>query len=208
MKQEEYWRFYLPVKCSMEQLYKASVMLNEETFKKVMKETMDISKRQQKRIKWMRLVYILAGAFMVFEAYYCLSRASMSWMFITAGIISAALAVFFLSRGIFFRLIVMRKGLKKSLELQKQSNALDRTDEYRFFDGYFQAVTQRYKLGKRINWDTVTNVFELESYYFIYAKSGNQSNSFFFEKSSIDGDKEKFHEYLEKSIPCKIAHEI
>lgn len=116
--------------------------------------------------------------------------------------------VFFLTRALFFKWLVMRKGLSKSLELQQQANALDRTDEYRFYEDYFQAKTQKYKFGKRIDWNTVTNVFELESYYFIYAKVGNQSVSFFFEKASVDGDKEAFHKYLETSIPCKIAHEI
>lgn len=193
---------------TMEQLYTASVVLNEETFKKVMEETMDISTKQKKHIKWRRLVYIIAAASMGFLAYFGFTRVSESWVYIVEGVLSSALALFFLIRGLFFKQLVMRKGLSRSLELQQQANTLGKTDEYRFYEDYFQAKTQRYKLGKRIDWKTVTNVFELSSYYFIYAKMGSQPVSFFFEKASIDGDKEAFHKYLESSVPCKIAHEI
>lgn len=197
-----------PKRCTMEQLYKASVVLNKETFKRVMEETMEISPGQKKKIKWRRLVYLIAAISMGGLAYFGFTRYTESWFYIFEGIVSAALAVFFLIRALFFKWLVMRKGLSKSLEMQQQANALDRTDEYRFYDEYFQAKTQRYKFGKRIDWDTVTNVFELASYYFIYAKVGNQSVSFFFEKASVDGDGEAFRSYLEKHIPCKIAHEI
>lgn len=192
----------------MEQLYTASVVLNKETFKKVMEETMEISPGQKKKIKWRRLVYIIAAISMAGLAYFGFMRYTESWFYIFEGIVSSALALFFLIRALFFKWLVMRKGLSRSLELQQQANALDRTDEYRFYEDYFQAKTQKYKFGKRIDWNTVTNVFELESYYFIYAKVGNQPVSFFFEKASVDGDKEAFHKYLETSIPCKIAHEI
>lgn len=192
----------------MEQLYTASVVLNKETFKKVMEETMEISPGQKKKIKWRRLVYLIAAISMGGLAYFGFSRYAESWFYIFEGIVSASLMVFFLTRALFFKWLVMRKGLSKSLEMQQQANALDRTDEYRFYEEYFQAKTQKYKFGKRIDWNTVTNVFELESYYFIYAKVGNQPVSFFFEKASVDGDKEAFHKYLETSIPCKIAHEI
>lgn len=200
--------FQCPKRCTMEQLYTASVVLNEETFKKVMEETMEISTRQKKHIKWRRLIYIIAAASMGFLAYFGFTRISESWVYIVEGVLSTALALFFLIRGLFFRQLVMRKGLSRSLELQQQADTLGKTDEYRFYEDYFQAKTQRYKLGRRIDWKSVTNVFELSSYYFIYAKMGGQPVSFFFEKASIDGDKEAFHKYLEASIPCKIAHEI
>lgn len=169
---------------------------------------MEISPGQKKKIKWRRLVYIIAAISMAGLAYFGFMRYTESWFYIFEGIVSSALALFFLIRALFFKWLVMRKGLSRSLELQQQANALDRTDEYRFYEDYFQAKTQRYKFGKRIDWNMVTNVFELESYYFIYAKVGNQPVSFFFEKASVDGDKEAFHKYLETSIPCKIAHEI
>ncbi|MED9934143.1 MAG: hypothetical protein UE970_12055 [Catenibacillus sp.] len=192
----------------MEQFYTASVLLNEDTFKRVMEETMDISTKQKKHIKWRRLIYLIAAASMGFLAYFGFTRISESWVYIVEGIASSALAIFFLIRALFFKQLVMRKGISRSLELQQQAGTLGKTDEYRFYEDYFQAKTQRYKLGKRIDWKSVTNVFELRSYYFIYAKVGNQPVSFFFEKATIDGDGEAFHKYLESSIPCKIAHEI
>lgn len=72
----------------MEQLYTASVVLNKETFKKVMEETMEISPGQKKKIKWRRLVYLIAAISMGGLAYFGFSRYAESWFYIFEGIVS------------------------------------------------------------------------------------------------------------------------
>lgn len=190
----------------MEALFKDSVKLNKETFKRIILETKAISPKQRKKMLFSRILYLAATVAVAYQGWFCFTKRPDSIIYIVLGILSVVLGIFFLSRGLFYNMLVVRSAVKKSLRMQEESGAVGRTDEYKFYDEYFNAVTQRYRHGKKIYWKNVTRVYESESYFFVYAKD---KNSFFLYKPTIKGGTvEEFRAFLESKIPCEIATQI
>lgn len=192
----------------MEPLFTDSVKLSEDTFRQILIETMEISKDQKKKtIRW-QVIYACACLFMLLEAWFSFTR-QLSVAFIILGCVSVLLAIFFGTRALFYRKIVLKNALRKSLRLQQESGALNRVDEYKFYEDNFWVTSLRYKMGKRINWDTVYKVFESRSFYFVYSKDRAVNNSFFFYKPNIKGGtEEEFKQYIQNAAKCPIEQQV
>lgn len=190
----------------MEAIFKDSVTLNEETFKKIILETMEISPKQRRKMLLYRCIYLAATIAVGYQAWFCFTKRLGSVPFIILGVISIALGIFFLSRGLFYKTFVVRAAVRKSMRRQQETGAVNRVDEFKFYDAYFNAATQRYRQGKKIFWNNITKVYESPSFFFVYAKD---NNSFFLYKPEIKGGTvDEFRTFLQSKISCKIEHEV
>lgn len=190
----------------MEPLFKNSVTMNESTFRKIVEETMAISPRKRQMMFIFRCVYAFATIAVAVQGWVSFTSKNDSVFYIALGVLSVILLLFFGSRALFYKQLTVRSAVKKSLKRQKEVGAENRTDEYKFYDDHFSAVTQRYRQGKKIFYRNVTNVVESETFYFIHAK---EQNSFIFNKDElVGGTKDEFKTYLEGKLPCPIKNEI
>lgn len=198
--------FVIEYRRKMGALFENSVTLNEETFRKIVLETVSISPRQRQRMVISRCIYIFATIVVAFQGWVSFTSTNKSVFYTALGVLSVVLFLFFGSRALFYKQLTVRSAVKKSLKRQQEVGAENRTDEYKFYDEYFNAVTQRYRQGKKIFWKNVTDVVASESFYFVHAKD---NNSFIFRKDAIKGGtEEEFQKFLEEKLPKPIRNEI